>query len=131
MEMPRQLYEGMIDHLRLALPEEACGLIAGQNGRAVRLYPVENRLHSPIAYEMEPLPQIEAMLAMETQGWDLLGIFHSHPVGPPVPSPTDVAKSYYPDAQYVIVSFEDPERPVSRNFLLRDGLAQEISLSIT
>ena len=47
-------YAAMLAHLRSAYPEEACGLMAGVDGEVLRLYAVENRLHSPVAYEMEP-----------------------------------------------------------------------------
>jgi proteasome lid subunit RPN8/RPN11 len=126
MEMPGAIHDQLIAYIREMMPEEACGLIAGQDDRAVRLYPVENRLHSPSAYEMEPLAQIQAMLAIEAAGWDMLGIFHSHPHSPALPSPTDLAQAYYPDCQYVIVSLQDPDRPASRAFYLREGRAEEV-----
>lgn len=130
MEMPRDLYRQMIAHVRDARPEEACGLIAGLGDRAVAIYPVENRLHSPVEYEMEPVAQVQAMLALEDEGYELIGIYHSHPHSPAVPSATDLARSYYPDAQYVIISLAEPGRPVARAFYLRDGAAAEVTFQV-
>ncbi len=130
MEMPRTLYDDMIAHLRTAKPEEACGLIAGRDDRAIALYPVENRLQSATAYEMDPLQQVEAMLALEAEGWDLLGIYHSHPHSPAQPSVTDRQQSYYPDAQYVIVSLENAEQPVTRSFYLRADSVHEVPFTV-
>lgn len=130
MKMAQMLYDEMINALRAALPEEACGLIAGNDDGASRLYPVENSLHSPVAYEMAPLAQVEAMLALESEGHELVGIYHSHPTGPAVPSASDVAQSYYPDVEYVIVSFLVPHDPVARSFTIQEGEVREVEFVI-
>ena len=120
------LLDEMIAHVAGRWPEEACGLVAGRDGRAVRLYPVENIHHSPVAYEMDPVQQVRAMIAMEDDGLEMLAIFHSHPDGPARPSPTDVANAYYPDAAQIIISLADRQRPSVRAFTIRDGLVAEI-----
>src|SRR5690606_9974314 len=115
-------------HATACLPHEACGLLAGQDGRAERLFPIENVLHSPVAYEMEPQQQVRAMLAIEDGGLELLAIYHSHPDGPPRPSPSDVAQAYYPDTVYLILSLAGG-RPALRGYMIRDGRFDEIALS--
>ena len=116
----------MLAHAGGLWPEEACGLLAGRDGRAVRLYPVENSLHSPVAYEMEPVQQIKAMLAMEAEGLELIAIYHSHPDGPARPSATDIAAAYYPDAVQLILSLADRQRPSLRAFTIIDGVVAEV-----
>ena len=127
--LPQQLQEEMVAHVTGLFPEEACGLVGGQDGRAARLYPVENMLHSPVAFEMEPLQQIRAMLALEGEGLELLAIYHSHPHGPARPSASDVAQAYYPDAAQIIISLADRARPSLRAFLIADGHVTEIHIS--
>ena len=61
-----------------------------------------NTLHSAVRYRMEPLEQLAAFEAIDAQGWQLVGIYHSHPAGPEQPSPTDIAEAYYPEAVYLI-----------------------------
>lgn len=124
-------YAEMLAHLRSAYPEEACGLMAGVDGQVLRLYPVENRLHSPVAYEMEPLQQLQAMQHLEDAGWELLAIYHSHPQGPETPSAQDVALAYYPDALTVVVSLARPDQPVVRAFSIRSGAVHEQVLTVT
>lgn len=119
----------MVAHVTRHAPEEACGILAGSAGSVVQVYPVENLLHNPVAYEMDPVQQVQAMLALEAQGWDLCGIFHSHPAGPPVPSATDLAQAYYPDAVYLILAPTGPAWGV-RGFSLADGRAQEVPLQL-
>jgi proteasome lid subunit RPN8/RPN11 len=126
--LPTALADEMIAQARADFPEETCGLIAGRDGRAVRLYPVENFHHSPVAYEMAPLQQIRAMLAIESEGLDLLAIYHSHPAGPARPSPSDVAQAYYPESAHLIISLADRERPTVRAFMIADGRVTEIPL---
>ncbi|MEZ4519190.1 MAG: hypothetical protein R3C44_21005 [Chloroflexota bacterium] len=74
---------------------------------------------------MDPVQQVESMVAIEAAGWDLLGIFLSSSLGPSVPSPTDLANAYYPDSQFVIVSLQEPENPAVRSFYLGNARADE------
>ena len=113
-------------------PNEACGLLGGSEGGVVRrVYPVENVLHSPREYQMDPKRQVEVMLEIEAAGWDLHGIYHSHPGGPPVPSPADVAQAYYPDSIYVILA---PEAATGewrgRAFRIEAGEVKEVEVMI-
>lgn len=124
------LLDEMLAHVGSLWPEEACGLLGGRDGRAARVYPVENILHSPFAYEMEPLAQIRAMLDIEARDVDLLAIFHSHPHGPARPSQTDVAQAYYPDAFQIIISLADRERPSIRAFTIINDVVSEAGLLV-
>lgn len=86
--------------------EEACGMLGGRlegNAYETRLViPTTNTLHSPIRYQIEPQEQLAAFLTFEAQGLELVGIYHSHPQGPPYPSATDIAEAYYPEVIYLI-----------------------------
>ena len=72
-------WRAMVDHVRRHLPEEACGLLGGPPGQVEAIYPVDNVLHSPVAYEMDARAQVEAMVELEAQGWD------KQPPGPTLP----------------------------------------------
>jgi proteasome lid subunit RPN8/RPN11 len=136
LTLSRTLLDEMLAHVAGLWPEEACGLVGGRSGRggrdgrAVRLYPVENMRHSPVAFEMDPLQQIRAMLAMEAEGLELIAIYHSHPDGPARPSATDVANAYYPDAVQLIISLADRARPSVRAFTIVDGVVAEAAWSV-
>lgn len=105
--------------------------MGGLNGEVVQLYPVENMLHSRVAYEMEPRQQLLALQSIEDAGWALLAIYHSHPHGPETPSAKDVAQAYYPEALSVIVSLDEPEQPAVRAFSIRDGQVRERALAVS
>jgi [CysO sulfur-carrier protein]-S-L-cysteine hydrolase len=127
--LPPGLWEEMRLHVAGGVPEEVCGLVAGIAGRATRVYPITNILRSPVQYRMAPQEQLKAFLAMEDNGLELLAIYHSHPLGPAVPSATDIAESYYPDVVYLIWS------PVQdgwqcRGFTIQDASVQEVELKL-
>lgn len=104
--------------------------MAGKKGQVRHLYAVKNIRYSPVAFEMDPLEQLTAMLDMEEKGWDLVAIYHSHPHGPQTPSPTDVAQAYYPEAAHVIISLSDQSQPKVRAFTIVSGSVTEIDLHL-
>jgi proteasome lid subunit RPN8/RPN11 len=126
----RPLFEGMLAHLRSVYPLEGCGLLAGIDGRIQQQYSIDNRLHSPTAFEMEPAQLIAAFIAFEAQEQTLLAIYHSHPNGPAVPSPTDVFQANYPEAVQIIVSFEEPDQPQAAAFRIIDGRVSRVTLTV-
>jgi proteasome lid subunit RPN8/RPN11 len=119
----------VLTHIQRSLPEEACGFAAGRNGIVMAVLPVTNRLHSPVRFMMDSGEQLKAFLWMDEQGMDLLAIYHSHPAGPPVPSETDLAEYYYPEAACLIVS---PVKAgwLGRAFKIDSGKYEELSLQI-
>jgi proteasome lid subunit RPN8/RPN11 len=94
------------------------------------VYLVENILHSPVRFRMDAQQQVDAILEMEEQGDELLVIFHSHPGGPAVPSPTDVAGATFPDAINLIWSKSDGVWNC-RGFLIQAREIKEISIQVT
>lgn len=92
----------MQKHMAQCAPEEACGVLAGRNCRVSRVFQIENELHSPVRFRMLAQPQLDAFLAMEKAGEDLLGYYHSHPKGKAEPSTTDLEEYFYPGAIMLI-----------------------------
>lgn len=120
----------MRQHARLWWPEEACGLLGGTSEQVERVYLIENVLHSRTEYYMDPTRQVEAMIEIEAHGWEVCGIFHSHPAGPSQPSATDIDRAYYPDAVYIILAPDAGAEWTMRGFKIEAGQAREIPLEI-
>lgn len=120
----------LVAHVQRSLPNEACGLLGGPAGQVERVYCLENVYHSPVAYLMDPARQVEAMIEIEAKGWEVTGIFHSHPAGPPMPSATDVAQALYPDSVYVILSPDGAGGWQMRGFEIADSRVREVALDI-
>ena len=124
-------WQEIVAHVHAEQPNEACGLLAGEGGVVRKVYPTENILHSPVEYQMDPTQQVRLMLEIEAAGWELSGIYHSHPGGPSVPSPTDVARAYYPDSTYLILAPEAATREWrARAFVIDEGRVEEVSLHV-
>jgi proteasome lid subunit RPN8/RPN11 len=51
---------------------------------------------------MDPSAQIKAMFEIEEEGHQIVAIYHSHPVGPEVPSEIDIDDAAYSQAAYLI-----------------------------
>ncbi|MGH2710028.1 MAG: M67 family metallopeptidase [Actinomycetota bacterium] len=140
-ELPLALYEEIVEHAREGLPNEACGVVAGDDGRPVRVYPMHNAEESPVVYRFEPNEQLEVTKEIEEKGWDLLAIFHSHTHTEAYPSPTDRAHAHwrdpitgeeapaFPGTRYLILSLAEQE-PVLRAFNWGQGDPVEEDVTI-
>lgn len=108
IHIPSGVWEAMRRQAARLTPEEACGLLGGVIEAGVyharQAWPVENNLHSPTRYRMDPQQQLAAFEAIEAAGLELVAIYHSHPRGPNAPSPTDVTEAWYPEAVHLIWS---------------------------
>jgi proteasome lid subunit RPN8/RPN11 len=125
--LTRAQWEQLCDEAERHAPEEACGLLAGQSERVKVVIPVTNALHSQVRYRMAPAEQLKAFLEIERQGWELIGIYHTHPLGPEGPSPTDIAEAYYPESVYMILSRQTGSWHC-RGFYIRDGRISEVAI---
>ena len=100
--IPETLWKKMESDVASRAPQEACGIVAGLHESTSEIFPVTNLLNSSVEFRMDPQEQIEVFERIETQHLALLGIYHSHPGGPPGPSAVDLAQAYYPGAVQLI-----------------------------
>lgn len=121
LELSQAQTAALVAHAREEFPNECCGLLAGREGRVERIFRGTNLDRSPFTYVMDPKEQLAAFKEMEATGHELLGIYHSHTHTAAYPSKTDVAKAYYPDAVYVIVSLMDGGQPSIKGYRITDG----------
>lgn len=126
--LSREHWQEMQEHVDRHAPLEACGLLAGKDGRVQRVIPVRNQAQSPVRFVMDPYEQLQAFDSIEASGLELLGIFHSHPAGPETASATDLAEAAY-EAVHLIWSRREG-RWQARGFWIENGRAAEVSLQI-
>jgi proteasome lid subunit RPN8/RPN11 len=141
-QLPRALFEEIVAHARTGLPNEACGVIAGDAGTPVQVYPMRNAEQSPVVYRFDEREQLEVFNEIEEKGWDLLAFFHSHTHTEAYPSPTDRAHAHwsdpitgeeapaFPGTRYLILSLAEQE-PVLRVFNWGEGDPVEEDVTIT
>jgi proteasome lid subunit RPN8/RPN11 len=130
LTLDRAYADEIITHAREEAPNECCGIIAGRDGRAVKLFRAVNAEASPYTYEVESQELYRINKEIEDSGWDLLAIYHSHVEAEAYPSPTDVRLAFWPEACYLIISLADQAGPVLRAFRIRDGRVSEEELEI-
>jgi [CysO sulfur-carrier protein]-S-L-cysteine hydrolase len=139
-ELPVIIRAALVAHARAEYPNEACGLIVGDEcaaagGRAVRFEPTRNRAASPYRYEIDPDDLLRLTIATDDADEVFWGIVHSHTHTPARPSPTDVGLAFYPDALYLLVSLSEDEAdrgtgaPSVRAWRIVDGAVYEVALT--
>ncbi len=111
LTIPLPVAEALLAHARSEVPNEACGLLAGDlaTGVATTYHPARNAEASPLRYNVDAQDLVRIIFAIDDGGEDLIGIFHSHTHTPAVPSPTDLRSAQYPDAFYLLASLSDPD----------------------
>lgn len=124
----RRVWQGMQRHVRSRSPLEACGLLAGKHGGAETRLGIPNMERSARRFRMEPRRMWRAFQRIETAGMELVGIYHSHPLGPDHPSATDIAETMYPVAQ--VIWSRGGGRWCGRAFRIEGGKAIEIPVEI-
>lgn len=130
LELTQEQAASLVAHAQESFPNECCGLLAGREGRVKRIFRGTNLDKSPYTYLMDPKEQLAAFKEMEAGGLDLLAIYHSHTQTAAYPSKTDVAKAYYPDAVYVIVSLKDQGQPAIKGYRIMDGQIADVKVTV-
>ncbi len=130
LSLQRSYADEIIAHAREDVPNECCGIIAGRDGRAAKLYRAVNAEASPYRYNVDPKDLLRIYRDIDDQGWDVLAIYHSHVRTEAKPSPTDVKLAAWPEAYYLIVSLADEANPVLRAFRIQDGQVSEEELEV-
>lgn len=128
LKLSDALLREMIAYVDERAPLEACGLLAGKEDRAEKMIGVTNQAQSPVRFVMEPYEQLRAFDRIESNGLDLLGIFHSHPAGPETASATDIAEAAYAVVHVIVSRRGDAWK--ARGFWIEHGEAIEVTLKI-
>jgi [CysO sulfur-carrier protein]-S-L-cysteine hydrolase len=128
LTLNREHWQQMLHHVDSHIPLEACGLLAGTDNRVKKVIEVRNQAQSPVRFVMDPYEQLKAFDWIESNGLDLLGIFHSHPAGPETASVTDIAEAAYEVVHVIWSRIED--RWQAHGFWIENGEAIEVTLRI-
>lgn len=132
LEIDRGFFDEMVEHGLAGFPNEACGLLAGKEGRPVKFFPMLNRDASPVTYRLEPKEQLRVFDEIDDEGWELLAIFHTHTHSEAYPSPTDRKQAFYPEARYLVMSLSDRANPILRGYRIgEDGAVTEEELVVS
>ena len=131
LEIPTNIFNQMVAQAKAEAPIEACGILAGSNSRAEKIYKMTNADKSSDHFMMQPEEQFKVVKDIRAAGLEMLAIYHSHPETPARPSAEDIRLAITPDVIYVIVSLENKKKPVIRGFFIEDGSVAEAPVRVT
>ena len=98
----------MLAHAREDAPRECCGLLVGSGATIDECIRTANLDQDPNRYRIDPAAHIAANRRLRGSGRGVIGVYHSHPHSPAIPSPTDYREAYYSDFIWLIVSLAVP-----------------------
>lgn len=112
MEIPASLLDRVIQHCRLAWPEEACGVLSGPRDDAGPrdFWPIRNAADHPrYRYAMPEGEQLATWKEIDAAGHKVFAIFHSHTAGDCEPSPEDIRHALDGEISHLIVALSRAE----------------------
>ncbi|HKD77769.1 MAG TPA: M67 family metallopeptidase [Ktedonobacterales bacterium] len=133
--LPRPIYDAMVAHVRAGYPDEACGILAGDDATdtATKIFPARNAAEDPSDFSIIDGPELlDIWNEIDGNDWCVLSYFHSHPRSPAYPSPRDIqyAKNW-PGTYYLIFTLmDDPDTPQLRAFLVDGDQVSEHEIAI-
>ena len=111
-------------------PNEICGLVVGRGFEATALVPLQNVSRTPqFRYEVDPVELSIQLPKIAKAGLDVIAIYHSHPNGDPVPSPTDIQEATWENTPYVIIGCKH-HQPRLNAWTIANGRVTEVDLHI-
>jgi proteasome lid subunit RPN8/RPN11 len=130
LEIPTNIFERMVAQAKALAPIEACGILAGKDNKAERLFEMTNADNRSDHFMMEPKEQFTVVKNIRSADLEMLAIYHSHPETPARPSAEDIRLALTPDVIYVIVSLQDAKVPAVKGFFIEDGTVTEVPVKV-
>jgi proteasome lid subunit RPN8/RPN11 len=132
LTVERAIRDAIVAHARRDHPDEACGVVAGEQGgdRPTRHIPMLNAERSPTFYRFDSIEQLKVWREMDEQDEEPVIIYHSHTATEAYPSRTDISYASEPNAHYVLVSSRPEEETEFRSFRIVDGEVTEEPVTV-
>lgn len=124
--LPNPLIEQMNAHVEKAYPEEGAGFLIGKPGEVREILTLSNSREDGARHNrflFTPEDYLQAEMKAEALGLDLIGVFHSHPDCPNVPSEYD-REWAQPFFSYIITRVDQGKAVNSRSWKLVEDRSQ-------
>lgn len=118
--VPGRLIEQMNAHVEKAYPEEGAGFLMGEAGEVKEILALTNSREDGARHNrflFTPQDYLQAELKADELGLSLIGVFHSHPDSPNVPSEYD-REWAQPFFSYIITRVDNGKAVNSRSWRL-------------
>ncbi len=91
IRIPHRVARIIVDDARAQVPNEACGLIAGDGKTIQSAIPLSNVASSKRSrFSFEPEEQLGALKRLDAENLLWMGVYHSHPNSAAIPSIADI-----------------------------------------
>jgi proteasome lid subunit RPN8/RPN11 len=120
--VPERLIEQMNAHMEKAYPEEGAGFLIGEPGEVKEILALSNSREDGARHNrflFTPEDYLQAEWEAESLGLSLIGVFHSHPDSPNVPSDYD-REWAQPFFSYIITRVDNGKAVNSRSWKLAE-----------
>jgi|DewCreStandDraft_2_1066082.scaffolds.fasta_scaffold15231_2 proteasome lid subunit RPN8/RPN11 len=129
--VPKLIYNQIITYGRISLPNEMCGALLGmQISHAMvmkEFIPLSNSsIHQCSKFEIDRREWTNLIFDALKRDRQIMGLVHSHPTTPAVPSSSDLQTLWYTIPTQWIVSYKSTKKPVLKAFRYHaDGTTYE------
>lgn len=130
LEIPTNIFERMVAQAKALAPIEACGILAGKDNKAEKLFEMTNADNSSDHFMMGPKEQFAVVKDIRSAGLEMLAVYHSHPETPARPSAEDIRLALMQNVIYVIVSLQDAHSVDVKGFCIENGNVNEVPVKI-
>jgi len=116
----RELLEQINAHVENAYPDEGAGFLLGVDGEVTEIFALPNAREEEARHNrflLTPEDYMKAEMKAMKLGMDLIGVFHSHPDCPNVPSEYD-REWAQPFFSYIITRVDEGEAVSHRSWKL-------------
>jgi proteasome lid subunit RPN8/RPN11 len=131
LTLPADLRRQVLSHARESRPKEAVGLLGGDaEGLVSLILPLPNIATGNQAFIADPFAQYCALRRLQSDGLQLLAIYHSHPDGGAGPSERDLAyaNSWACVHMIVVVGVQDDSIERLHAFRFADTGIEEVEI---
>jgi len=112
LRMKREFFQLLLDHARQLWPYESCGVLLGQLREGQKVISRVIKATNVVAgkrkdwFNIEPKELKEIFDQAAREGEEVLGFYHSHPGGKPVPSASDQEQLPWPFYSFLIIALD-------------------------
>jgi proteasome lid subunit RPN8/RPN11 len=124
--VPARLIEQMNTHVEKAYPEEGAGFLIGEAGEVKEILALANSREDGARHNrflFTPQDYLQAELKADELGLSLIGVFHSHPDSPNIPSDYD-REWAQPFFSYIITRVDNGKAVNNRSWRLLEDRSE-------
>ncbi len=128
LHLPKAAEQAIRAHAEKSYPDEGVGLLLGklegEGHRVLRAVPIRNVDPKPDFFRWDDAEYLKIDKEARSQGMDIVGLFHSHPDHPAIPSKTDFlfAEPWGDTFAWIIVSVKQGKSDTLRSWTVDPAL---------